>query len=163
MTDNSSQFLQSLLRETWKAMPELIYGYYFDQSLQQHVVRVSPEESYTSDEFAKVECDIVDDFIKSFPNEGVLFVSDSTSDSTIPLATIILSKYQPDTLIGTDSLLVEARAISGDFPFAYPEIHLDQNLLWFHSDPKELASFFVDNLNFGGPSDAGENNYALAA
>ncbi|MEO6283181.1 MAG: hypothetical protein ABIN80_23900 [Dyadobacter sp.] len=50
-----------------------LYG--FDEWANQHVIEVTPTESYENEQYVMDEIDATAEFVSNFPNQGILFLS----------------------------------------------------------------------------------------
>jgi uncharacterized membrane protein YkgB len=50
-----------------------LYG--FDEWANQHVIEVTPTESYKNEQYVMDEVDAIEEFVSNFPYQGILFLS----------------------------------------------------------------------------------------
>ncbi|MEI9920031.1 MAG: hypothetical protein WDO14_14725 [Bacteroidota bacterium] len=156
----STEFLLNILKKTLDQFPTLTFGYHFDSIMAQHIIRVSPDSIFESDDFAQVQSEIIADFLLSHPNESLMFISVNDGDETLPESSVLLGHANPKTSYPIETAVISVKLIEADLPFRYPDIPLSSENLWFQNKPTLLDATVIINYY---AEQAGENNYAMAA
>jgi hypothetical protein len=165
---DSRNYLLDVLQNTSSQFEELTFEYCFDGAINQHIVRVTPPSVYQSDEYGKAESQIVFDFVKLFPNEGILFV-DANEELQLPNSQVLIgAKSLTSNYVLSDALEMSTLPVTKEMPFAYPELLIDPRNFWLMN--LESNALVTNEMLFGYPAfekqnllEAGENDYAQAA
>ena len=65
--------------ETLSAMfSHISFKYGFDSTSNQHIIEIQPVSAYQTDDYIEAESGVILNFIRQFPDEGILFISNNT-------------------------------------------------------------------------------------
>jgi hypothetical protein len=69
-------FIITSLQELSENFPNVKFSYVFDKKFDQYIIEVVPSSNYYSQEFAKEQAFFEQNFLKTFPNKDILFVTE---------------------------------------------------------------------------------------
>lgn len=140
--------------------PHMSFKYGFDNVVNQHIIDVQPESEYQTDAYAEVESDFILNFIREFPDEGILFVCNNPYvqlPGTIYIKCASINTKLEDVTIGMISQKSQFGGLLSAATIFNP-VKSGANII-----EKGRMAVTISNTSTISDKDAGEYSYAMAA
>lgn len=146
--------------ETLSAMfSHISFKYGFDSTSNQHIIEIQPVSAYQTDDYIEAESGVILNFIRQFPDEGILFISNNTyiqvTDPIYIKYASISTKIGDVTIDMISQLIPNTIRISAETIFSH--IQSTESAIEQGKGITVVISPTIPNKN------AGEYGYAMAA